>query len=106
MTRRGPVSTTQVPDDQSRRWAGGQLRGSLDAAKQGSDAGHQLAHPEGLGEVVVGADGQPHQHVGLVVEPGELENRWLEDRQLVGRRARPCGAALWNEWVAELAGLC
>ena len=65
----------QVADDEPGRRAGGQLGGALDAAQQGAHPGDQLAHPEGLGQVVVGADPEPDQDVGLVVTSGEHQHR-------------------------------
>lgn len=43
--------------------------------QQGADPGDDLAHPEGLGEVVVGADTEAHEDVALLVAGGEHEDR-------------------------------
>ena len=53
----------------------GELGGALDPAEQGVGARDDLAHPERLGDVVVGADAEPHEDVGLVVAGGEHEHR-------------------------------
>jgi hypothetical protein len=45
--------------------------GPLDAAQQYVHPRGQLTHGEGLRHVVVGADPEPDQHVGLVVARGE-----------------------------------
>ena len=50
-------------------------RGALDPAQQHVHAGGQLAHRERLGHVVVGADAEADQHVGLVVPRGEHQHR-------------------------------
>ena len=59
--------------------AAGQLRGAVDPTQQCGDPRDQLAHPERLGEVVVGADGQPDEDVGLVVACGEHQHRHRPD---------------------------
>ena len=58
----------------------GELGGALDPAEQGVGAGDDLAHPERLGDVVVGADAEPDEDVGLVVAGGEHEDRDRADR--------------------------
>ena len=47
----------------------------LDAAQQRLDPRDELAHRERLGHVVVGADAEADEHVGLVVAGGEHEDR-------------------------------
>ena len=87
----GPVDL-DVADLQRRdvtRDAGvGELAGALDPADQGVDPGDQLAHGERLGHVVVGADAQPDQHVGLVVAGGEHQHRHRAARPGPGGRPR------------------
>ena len=65
----------EVTHDETGRGPGGELGGAVDAAQEGADPGHQLAHPERLGEVVVGTDREPDQHVGLVVPRGQHQHR-------------------------------
>lgn len=48
--------------------------GPLHPAQQHMHPRGQLAHGEGLGHVVVGADTEPDQHVGLVVARGEHQD--------------------------------
>ena len=45
------------------------------AAQDGADAGDDLLQPEGLGDVVVAADGQPLDLVRHVVAGGQEEDR-------------------------------
>lgn len=40
---------------------------AFDSSQDDADAGDQLAHAEWFGDVVVGPNGQPDEHVGLVV---------------------------------------
>ena len=70
-----PRVDDQVADDETGRRARGELGGPVDAPQQGPDARHQLAHPERLGEVVVGPDREPDQDVGLVVARGQHQHR-------------------------------
>ena len=72
-TRRAPRIDPQVA--QVAGGAGRQLGGPLDPAQQRGDPGHQLAHPERLGEVVVGTDAEPDQDVRLVVARGQHQHR-------------------------------
>lgn len=53
----------------------GRERGPLDPAQQHVHPGGQLAHRERLGHVVVRADAEADQHVGLVVAGGQHEDR-------------------------------
>lgn len=62
------------PEDAAARGVRGQ-RGALDPAQQDMHPGGQLPHRERLGHVVVGADAEAHQHVGLVVPGGEHHHR-------------------------------
>ena len=48
---------------------------ALDPAEQRVDPGDELAAAERLGEVVVGADGQPDDEVGLGVARGQHQHR-------------------------------
>ena len=76
VVRRRPGSTLKVPSARAVRSVGrGQLGGPVDAAQQRGNPGHDLAHPERLGEVVVGADAEADQDVGLVVAGGEHQHR-------------------------------
>ena len=59
-------------DDRPRRRL---LGGALDAAQQRPHARDELALAERLGHVVVGADAEPDEQVGLRVERGEHEHR-------------------------------
>ena len=52
-----------------------QLLGPLHPAEQCRHPGHELTHPERLGQVVVGTHAQPDEHVGLVVTGGEHQHR-------------------------------
>ena len=52
-----------------------ELGGALDPTQQRRDAGDQLPHAERLGEVVVGADAEPGQHVGLLDARGQHDHR-------------------------------
>jgi hypothetical protein len=51
------------------------LGGSLNAAQQRAHAGDELALAERLGHVVVGADAEADEQVGLGVQRGEHEHR-------------------------------
>ena len=48
---------------------------ALDPPQQRVDPGDQLAAAERLGEVVVGADGQPDDEVGLRIARGQHQHR-------------------------------
>ena len=48
---------------------------ALDPPQQHPDPGHELARRERLGHVVVGADAEPDEQVGLVVAGGEHQHR-------------------------------
>ena len=74
-TRREPRSTVRSPTVEHRRLLGGELARPVDAAQQGPDAGDDLAHPERLGDVVVGADAETDEQVGLVGARREHEDR-------------------------------
>ncbi len=56
-------------------WSRGERAGPLDPAQQGPDPGHDLAHPERLRDVVVGADAEPDEQVGLVGAGRQHEHR-------------------------------
>ena len=47
----------------------------IDPAQEGLHPSHELAHAERLRQVVVGADGQADDEVGLVVAGGEHQHR-------------------------------
>jgi hypothetical protein len=64
----------EITEPQRRR-PGRRDRGLGGAAQQGVHAGGQLAHRERLDHVVVGADGQTDEEVGLVVAGGEHQDR-------------------------------
>ena len=51
------------------------VRRAVVAAQDGAHAGRQLARAEGLGDVVIGAELQPHHLVGLLVAGGEHDDR-------------------------------
>ena len=70
---------TQPRDVECAGRRGRELGGPLDAAQQGPDPGDDLAHREGLGHVVVGADAEAHEQVGLVGAGGEHEHRHRPD---------------------------
>ena len=53
---------------------GGECPGPLHPSEQGPDPGDDLAHRERLGEVVVGADAEPDEDVGLVGARREHED--------------------------------
>ncbi len=53
---------------------GGRVGRAPDPAEDGVDPGHQLPGAERLGEVVVGADGQADEEVGLRVPGGQHED--------------------------------
>ena len=70
-------------------------RGALDAAQQRPHAGDELAQRERLGHVVVGADAEPDQQVGLLAARGQHQHRHRAGRAGPGGRprARRAGAA-------------
>ena len=68
-TRRAVVSSTQVAEARARRCPGGLREGA--APQVGAHPRQQLAEPEGLGQVVVGARLQPDDDVDLVPPGGE-----------------------------------
>ena len=69
------------------------------AAQQGAHARQQLARAEGLGQVVVGAELQPHHAVGLFGAAGEHQDR--QRRVLSRRRARDLHAVLAGQLEVE-----
>ena len=110
------LSATSLPRRRTRRAAGSSARSPTvstavgrpacrdlgrppRAAQQGPHAGQQLAHREGLGDVVVRPHLQPHHPVDLVaprrdIRMGTVRSRRSSDARRPGRpRGRPPGAA-------------
>ena len=70
-----PAVDRQVTDGEHRGLLRGELARPVDATQQGADAGDDLAHAERLGHVVVGADPEADEQVGLVGTRREHEHR-------------------------------